>query len=221
MTLSELAIAELHKIFSDFERMESPEKNWWIFERTTTDDANARLVFTISETTSGVKFLPKAGLRFNAIAELDAQIWSNPNLSDWHHINGLQRNLADFVEGKKKVWCAADQSMLGKVLWDMHLVYKDLVNPKFKKLRTIDGVCDWFDSNPQEALCYAADITFATFNLAASRPERARQIAEKCWKRNNALPRTSNVMANKMRKDYARACENLLLFSHGSSTQST
>jgi len=211
LTLSrEVAISAIREAFRDFDCQRSPETNWWILDRRIAGDATERLSVSVGAAGDALRYVPTIGLRFDAVAKLNALVWDDANLSAWYMPAGIARRLSEFAKHNGSRWNVTDGKKLNDAVFDVRDVYFSKARPYFNARTSIESICDWFDQNANEALKSASEIDFAVFNLVADRPRRAAELAAQCRDKNAGLPPVENAMTTNARRMYVAACERLV-----------
>jgi hypothetical protein len=202
--------------FSSFSQHEIPESNWLVIGRNQfnqSDEAKEIGFISIAGTVGYVGFtVPTFELRFQTVANVHSELFPSATAKSWYAGSLLSVLLSKLPAAAGRNWYGTTDYELRASAIELRTLFETYVHPVFRELKTLDDVCNWFETDPSLALHWGSELMFAISFYCAQRPARAREIASICLERNERDSRhISGAINLQIRDAFQNACRKLIL----------
>jgi hypothetical protein len=202
--------------FSSFDQHETPENNWLVIGRNQFKQSNEVREIGFISIAGAVGYVgftvPRFELRFQAVADVQAELFPSKTAKSWYAGSLVSVLLSKLPQALGRNWYGTTESEMRANATELRSLFETNVHPVFQKLKTLDDVCDWFETDRTFALSWGSEIMFAISFYCAQRPERAKEIARICLERSQKDSQyISGAINLQIRDSFQSACRKLIL----------
>lgn len=217
MQLSKKIVANIwFKGFSDFERQETPEKDFLVVGRQILQPGSDRMsevgFASVAGNTGFIRIgSPKFELRFESTSKIYFELFPSQSTGTWYGGGLLTAYLARFSKSNGSLWHATTEQQMDVVVSESRCLYEESVRPTFLLLSSLDAVCEFFESDLERALTFGSELMYAIAFLGARRFSRAHDIAAHCLAKNKRdSTHVTGTINLSLRDAYQRACVEIM-----------